>query len=194
MTSFHETPSSGPTAALAAQIQALVPVLETERLILRAPKMEDFNAIADMLLGPRGKYYGDCKTRDEVWGEFIQLTATWYLSGFGAWTAVDKATGETRGFFHIGAEPGDQEPELGYVVAQDVEGQGFAYEACAAVRDVALRDFALGSLVSYVDAANTRSVALARRLGGTRDAKAEAAVAEIEAPCLVFRYAGPGAH
>ncbi|MEM6375152.1 MAG: hypothetical protein AAF686_02870 [Pseudomonadota bacterium] len=56
MTAFFETPSSGPSASLAAHIQSLVPVLETERLILRAPRMEDFNALANMLLGPRGKF------------------------------------------------------------------------------------------------------------------------------------------
>ncbi|MEM9844221.1 MAG: GNAT family N-acetyltransferase [Pseudomonadota bacterium] len=194
MTAFFETPSSGPTAALAAQMRALVPVLETERLVLRAPCMEDFNALADMLLGPRGKYYGDCKTRDEIWGEFIQVTATWYLSGFGAWTAVDKATGEIQGFFQIGAEPGDHEPELGYVVSQQAEGKGIAFEASSAVRDFALDRFELSSLVSYVDAENTRSVALANRLGGKRDTQAEAIVAADGDPCLVFRYAGPEAH
>ncbi|MEM6482414.1 MAG: GNAT family N-acetyltransferase [Pseudomonadota bacterium] len=175
-------------------MQALVPVLETERLILRAPRMEDFNAMADMLLGPRGRFYGNCKTRDEVWGEFLQLTATWYLSGFGAWTAVDKETDEIVGFFQIGAEPGDHEPELGYVVSQKAEGRGFAFEASEAVRNYALAEFELSSLVSYVDAANSRSIALSQRLGGTRDAKAEALVAAEDDPCLVFRYAGPEAH
>lgn len=193
MTAFYETPSSGPTAALAAQMQALIPVLETERLILRAPRMEDFNALADMLLGPRGKYYGDCQSREEIWSEFKQLTVTWYLSGFGAWTAVDKATGDIRGFFNIGAEPGDHEHELGYVVAENAEGEGFALEASQAVRDYVLTTFRLPSLVSYVDEGNVRSVALAKRLGGQRDAAAEAAIAEDEGPCLVFRYAGPEA-
>lgn len=191
MTAFYQTPSSGPTAALAAQMQALIPVLETKRLSLRAPVMDDFNALVEMLLGPRGKYYGDCKTREELWSEFKQLTVTWYLSGFGAWTAVDKTTGEIRGFFNIGAEPGDHEPELGYVVSRDAEGHGFAFEASQAVRDYALSAFDLPSLVSYVDEENTRSVALAQRLGGTRDAKAEAVVAAEDNPCLVFRYARP---
>lgn len=189
MIPVYQTPSSGPTAALAVQIQGLIPVLETDRLILRAPRSEDFNALADMLLGARGQFYGDCSTRDEIWGEFIELTATWYLNGFGAWTAVDKSTGDIRGFFNIRAEPGDEAPELGYVVAPQVEGRGFAFEASQAVRDYALTTFALSSLVSYVNVENPRSVALAQRLGGTRDAQAEARLAAQGEPCLVFRYA-----
>lgn len=193
MTAFYETPSSGPAAELAAKMRALIPVLETERLILRAPRMEDFNAFSEMLLGPRGTFYGDCKTREDVWAEFIQINVTWLLSGYGAWAAVDRSSQDIKGFFHLGAEPGDHETELGYVVSRDAEGQGLAFEACTALRNYALKTFQLPSLVSYVDAANTRSIDLAKRLGGMRDTKAEAAVAAEGDPCLVFRYAGPEA-
>ncbi|MEM8774592.1 MAG: GNAT family N-acetyltransferase [Pseudomonadota bacterium] len=193
MTAFHESPSTGPNAAIANRMQALIPVLQTERLVLRAPRIEDFDAIADLLLGERGKYYGNCQNREEVWGEFIQLTATWFLRGFGAWAVTDKISGRVLGFVHIGAEPGDQEHELGYVVSRDAEGTGVAFEACVAVREYALEVFKLPSLVSYFHEPNKRSVALAHRLGGKRDAKAEAATAALDDACLVFRHAGPEA-
>ncbi|MEO0569474.1 MAG: GNAT family protein [Pseudomonadota bacterium] len=188
MTAFYEERSTGPTAAIAVQMQALVPVLETERLILRAPKIEDFDTLADMLLGTRGKYYGNCQNREDAWGEFIQLTGTWFLRGHGAWTVTDKRNGNVLGFVHIGAEPGDHEHELGYVVSNFAEGQSIAFEASKAVRAHAFHVFELPSLVSYVHAPNTRSIALAERLGATRDAAAEADMINEGEPCIVFRH------
>lgn len=188
MTSFFETAPSGPTAALAEAMQALVPILETERLVLRAPRIEDFDAFAAMVLGPQGRHYGDCETRADAWSEFILLTGTWYLRGHGAWTVTEKASGTVLGFVQIGAEPGDHEPELGFLLSQDVEGQGIGREAAEAVRAQALGPFALPSLVSYVDPANARSIALALRLGATRDEAAEALMSE-EDRTLVFRHA-----
>lgn len=184
---FHETPSSGVTAEFAARMQGMIPVLETKRLILRAPKIEDFDAFAEMLTPPRGKYYGNTQTREEAWGEFMQLTGTWLLRGYGAWVATHRDSAEVVGFFQIGAEPGDWEPELGWLVSQDAEGKGYATEAAKAVRSHAFGTLGLASLVSYVDFENKRSVRVAERLGATRDAEAEAWLPEHEA-CCVYRH------
>jgi len=191
MTAFHESPSTGPAATLAARIQAVVPVLETGRLTLRAPRIEDFSTFADMIKGPRGRYYGTSDCRKDAWRDFMQITGTWFLRGHGAWTVTKRETGEVLGFVHIGAEPGDMEPELGYVISADAEGRGIAFEAAQAVRDHALGALALPSLVSYVHPPNTRSAALAQRLGGTRDAVAEDALPEDD-KALVFRHAPTG--
>lgn len=186
MKPFHETPPSGPTADLAASMQALIPTLETERLILRAPRIEDFDAFAEMTSGPRSRYFGDREDRAGAWDDFMQITATWLLRGHGAWTATMRDTGEVVGFVLIGAEPGDMEPELGFVVSEAAEGHGIAFEACEAVREHALGPFALPSLVSYIDAGNVRSRRLAERLGAERDGVAEAAFG-ADAP-LVYRH------
>ena len=189
MRPFHETAPTGPTAARAAAMQALVPVLETPRLILRAPRIEDFDAFAAMVLGPQGEHYGSCQTREDAWAEFIQLCVTWLLRGHGAWTVTDKATSEVLGVVQIGAEPGDQEPELGWIVSEAAEGKGIAQEAAKAVREEALGGFALSSLVSYIHHRNHRSVALAERLGAIRD---QAAEARLDDEFRVYRHA-PGA-
>lgn len=184
---FHESLSTGPAAAIAAQMQALVPVLETERMILRAPRIEDFDAFAQMLAPPRGKFYGDTQTREDAWGEFMQLNATWLLRGYGAWALTHRETGDVLGFVQIGAEPGDWEPELGWVVSHSAEGHGFATEAAIAIRSYAFHTLKLPSLVSYVDEDNTRSRRLAERLGAARDATAEAYLNEDEV-CCVYRH------
>lgn len=184
---FHETLSTGPSATIAGHMQDIVPVIATKRMILRAPRIDDFDAFAEMLAPPRGKFYGDTQTREDAWGEFMQLNATWLLRGYGAWALTDRDTSEVLGFVQIGAEPGDWEPELGWVVSKHAEGKGFAREAARAVRTYAFGTLNLPSLVSYIDAENARSVRLAEALGAKRDPEAEEHMTEDEA-CCVYRH------
>lgn len=190
MTAFHETPPTGSCADLAARFQALVPVLETERLVLRAPRIEDFQPFADTVLSDRGHFFGHPQNRGDAWYEFIQLNVTWMLRGHGAWAVTDRATGTLYGFVHIGAEPGDMEAELGYVMTEEAEGKGIAFEACKAARGYAFGTLGFKTLVSCIDPANTRSAALAKRLGATRDPSAEAMF--DDGPNHIYRHPKPG--
>ncbi|MEL6167508.1 MAG: GNAT family N-acetyltransferase [Pseudomonadota bacterium] len=190
MTAFHERPSSGPTARRARILQAILPVIETSRLRLRAPRIEDFEAFAGMVLGPGGRFFGHPKSREDAWGEFIQLTGTWLLRGHGVWAVTEKPDPAVIGFVQIGAEPGDNEPELGYIFAPEVQGRGLATEAAMAARDQALGPDALDRLVSYIHPENSASIALATRIGGHLDPIAEAAMCEDD-DCVVVRHAGP---
>lgn len=172
----HEIPCPGPAADLAARLQAMLPVLTTERLTLRAPRLEDFDCYAQIVAGPGGRFLVDAPSREAAWADFMQLTATWLLRGHGAWTLVRRTDDTAAGFVLIGFEPGDQEPELGYMLHPEATGEGLAVEACRAVLDHARDAFGMTRLVSYVSEANERSAALARRLGARRDPAAEAAL------------------
>ncbi|MEM1373163.1 MAG: GNAT family N-acetyltransferase [Pseudomonadota bacterium] len=168
----HEFPATGPSVALAQAIQALIPVLTTERLTLRAPRIEDFAAYARMAEQPSARFiFGEIPSRTRAWFDFGQLIATWLLRGHGMWTV--EAEGEVQGFVLIGFEPGDDEPELGFMFLPEAEGKGIAFEAATAARDYALSALGLTTLVSYIDHENARSIALAKRLGGIRDTDAE---------------------
>ncbi|MEM1388206.1 MAG: GNAT family N-acetyltransferase [Pseudomonadota bacterium] len=165
MTAFHETPDTSRASDRAAAMQALVPVIETERLLLRAPGIEDFARFADIMASPQGKNWGDPKDRRETWSLFVQITATWYLRGHGAWAiCLREAPARLIGIVQIGAEPGDDAPELGWLLDAAAEGNGYATEAARAVRDHARDAMQMVDLVSYVDAENTRSRAVAERL------------------------------
>lgn len=184
----HERPSTGPTAALAGRMQALIPVVETERLRLRAPRIGDFDAYAGIACGPRGAGIGGPMTRDEAWADFMQVTGTWLLRGHGCWTIEDRNTGELLGFVLIGFEPSDREPELGFLLVAGAEGRGIAAEAAIAARDHGFGPLGLASMVSYVSEHNRRSIALAERIGGIRDIPED----WDEPDTLVFRHHPPG--
>ncbi|MFW8634958.1 GNAT family N-acetyltransferase [Cribrihabitans pelagius] len=183
-----EVPASGPSAALARQTGSHVPRIESARLVLRAPRLEDFPAYAAILMSNRARHMGGPFSRRDAWLDFTQYIAGWQLRGAGMWAAEHRETGAVAGFFSAGMEYGDHEHELGYLLADRFEGQGLAAEAIAAVRDFALSALELPSLVSYVDPGNSRSARAAERTGASRDSDAEAA---FDAPVLVFRHALP---
>lgn len=185
MTPRHELPTPGPAADLAAMFGALAPMISTERFILRAPRLSDFQACAEIACSERGRFVGGPMSREDAWSEFAKMCANWMLHGHGAFTVEDASNSDVLGFVVLGLEPGDREVELGFALTGAGEGKGVAKEAATAVRDWATRELGLSGLVSYVDPQNARSIALAERLGATRDAEAEA---ELNDGTLVYRH------
>lgn len=180
-----EAAASGAAAALAQQLSSHVPQLETARLVLRAPRLEDFPDYAAILMSDRARYMDGPFSRQSAWLDFTQYAAGWQLRGAGMWTAEQRTSGVVAGFFSAGMEYGDREHELGYLLTAGFEGQGLAAEAIAAVRDFALTALELPSLVSYVDPDNLRSAKAAERSGAQRDTAAEAA---FDSKVLVYRH------
>jgi RimJ/RimL family protein N-acetyltransferase len=168
MTAPHEWPIPGPAADFAAVLAAQLPAIETARLRLRAPVLSDFDAWAEIFTGPAGPHLGGPFDRDAAFAEFAATCGLWILRGHGLLTVEPKSGGVVLGFVLIGFEPGDQEPELGYLFRQAAEGQGYATEAAAAMRDHAFGALGMDRLVSYIDPENARSTRVAERLGATR--------------------------
>ncbi|MCU0829253.1 MAG: GNAT family N-acetyltransferase [Tabrizicola sp.] len=178
-----EAPPTGPAAVQAERFAALVPVIATERLRLRAPRIDDFPIYARFLIDA-DPAAADDEAREEAWLDFCQIVASWPLRGFGSWTADDKQ-GHAVGAVVLNHEFGDPEVELGWAVAEGVEGQGIAIEATRAARAHLFGAMGFATLVSYIDPVNTRSIAVAERLGAVRDAKAEAVLND---EILVYRH------
>jgi RimJ/RimL family protein N-acetyltransferase len=65
---------------------------------------------------------------------------------------------------------------------------GYGVEAAGAVRDWAFGALGLRTLVSYVDTANHRSQALARRIGGVVDPEAALTGPNDDGQTIVFRH------
>jgi RimJ/RimL family protein N-acetyltransferase len=189
MTARHLSATPGPAEAIAATFAACVPHLDTERTRLRAPRLGDFDAYRQIVGSERGRHMGGPMDDEAAWFDFISLSSCWMLHGHGGWSVEDRRTGELLGFVLLGLEPGDRDVELGFLFLETAEGQGYAFESAVAVRDWAFRELRLASLDSYVAAANTRSQALARRLGATDETPAD----WDDADTRVFRHRNPGA-
>jgi RimJ/RimL family protein N-acetyltransferase len=187
MTFACETMPRAIPAQVADSFAALIPTLETERLTLRAPTPADFPLYADIMCGPRSDGMGGPYSREDAWWDFAQLASGWVLHGHGGW-AVTTKDGALIGFALIGFEPGDQEPELGYLFAESAEGNGYATEAAGAVKAYAFNDLRLPTLVSYITIGNARSERVAERLGATKQGTLTFG---DDTPVSVFRHPNP---
>ena len=149
-----------------------IPTLTTERLILRAPVVDDFPTYALLLASPRAAYMGGPYTQRAAWGLFCHDVACWELFGHGGLMVDLRITGECVGQVGINHGPLFPEKELGWQLYEGQEGRGYATEAAMALRDWAMRALRLDNLVSYVHPENHRSAAVAERLGATLDPNA----------------------
>lgn len=171
-------PPQGAAARAAEAIRARIPVLETERLILRAPEVRDFPAWAAIHAGDENGFIGGPTPAERAFSEFSVYIAGWLLHGHGLWAVERRDDRQLLGFVQLGLEWDDYEPELGWLFLPEARRQGYAAEAAKAARDHALGLLGAGGFVSYINAANAPSWRLAARLGAARDAEAETAISD----------------
>ena len=76
-----------------------VPVIETERLILRGHVLEDSEASLALWTDPEVTRFigGKPSTTEEVWPRLLRYAGHWSLLGFGYWAITEKATGRFVG-------------------------------------------------------------------------------------------------
>ncbi|PJE25859.1 Protein N-acetyltransferase, RimJ/RimL family [Pseudooceanicola antarcticus] len=146
-----------------------IPTLGTERLVLRPMRAGDWPAYGAFMASERARYMGGPFDTEGAWGIFCSDHAQWSLFGVGSLMIEERATGAVLGSVGINSGPLFPEWELGWMVYPGAEGLGIAFEAAAALRDWARDRRGLETLVSYVDAENTRSRRLADRLGAVLD-------------------------
>lgn len=165
-----------------------IPVIETERLILRGQQEADFEAHAAFMASPRSSFVGGPLERFPAWRGFTSMLGHWVLKGFGVWTIADKTTNAPLGKTGFIDADGWDEPELGWHVYEAAEGKGIAFEAVTAARAYGAQHFGLDGVISYIDPANARSMALADRLG----ARFERDGGLLGKPCQVWRHPKQG--
>lgn len=143
----------------------VIPTLLTDRLSLRMPRMEDAGPMADYLVSDRSKTVGGPFPAGDAFTRLCAMIGHWQLRGFGRWIIADRTTDEALGVTGLFQPEGWPEPELAWTVFNTAEGRGIAFEAAQAARDYAYDALGWATLISAVDPANTRSVALAERMG-----------------------------
>ena len=166
-----------------------IPEIETARARLRGPRLDDFAVFDRYFATERSKWNGgpldERKARFRIFGYFF---SHWLLRGYGMFVIADRTTDRALGCCGLWHPIHWPEPEIGWSLWDEtIEGQGVAFEAAqAAIADTFTR-VGLPTTVSYIDPANARSIALAERLGATRDETAN----RPDPDDLVYRHAHP---
>ncbi|MDO5530179.1 MAG: GNAT family N-acetyltransferase [Paracoccus sp. (in: a-proteobacteria)] len=164
-------------------LTAHIPVIETERLTLRAPAASDLPAMAAFFRSDRAVHVGGPLEEWEVFSRHSSNIGQWVLRGHGWWTIEDRASQAVAGRCGIGWAPDYPDHELGWQVYDGFEGCGLAFEAANAALTWWI-ERGNKPPVSLIGPANTRSRRLAERMG----AKIERETTMRGQPCLIYRH------
>jgi ribosomal-protein-alanine N-acetyltransferase len=150
--------------------------IETERLLIRRFEPEDVVELGRLYADPRVmRYisYGvlDAAGLERVLSRYARVEAE---HGFTFWAIVERATGRFLGDVGFGVYEPTGEPELGYSLATDAWGHGYATEAARACLDAVFGQLGAARVVALVDTANGASLRVAKRLGMQRQGVVDA--------------------
>ena len=157
-------------------------VLETERLGLRLPSLDDEEAAAELLTDPAVMRFlgGEVVPREHVPDVIAKWLRRWDENDVGPFVIERRRDGrfigragllvwDTRGWTHSTlAEAGRYaQPELGWALARAHWGAGYATEAARSVRDWAREERNMRRLISLIAPDNGASQRVAERLRAT---------------------------
>jgi RimJ/RimL family protein N-acetyltransferase len=157
----------------------MIPILETERLILRGWKPEDFGAHARFMADPDVSRYlsGEPQSRNDAWRGMATIVGHWMLRGYGFWALERKSDGAFVGRCGLWQPEGWPALEVGWTLGQEYWGQGYASEAGRAALDFAFLTQNVDRMISVIDTRNLASQKVATRLGEARGEQRELVIA-----------------
>ncbi|MEO9079759.1 MAG: GNAT family N-acetyltransferase [Rhodanobacter sp.] len=142
--------------------------IETKRLILRPVAAEDFVSWAAFFADPEAtRHLGGPRGEALAWRHFLSMAGAWRIQGFGAFSVLNKTTGEWLGWTGPWHPPGWPGTEVGWCFARAAWGKGFATEAALAAIDWVFRTLDWFEVVHLIPPDNQASQSVARRLGST---------------------------
>jgi RimJ/RimL family protein N-acetyltransferase len=169
--------------------------IETERLVLRTPSLEDADDLLDFVADPEVMRWigGEAGGRDDAVAAIERWLERWEADGIGHFCIVrdrhvlgragflvwDRRTWQSSSY----AEAGDRaETELGWTLAREHWGHGYATEAALAVRAWAYVDRGVERIISLIAPDNARSIRVAEKLG----AAPEETISTFHGPATVW--------
>lgn len=168
------------------------PVLETERLVLRAPAARDWAEWRDFILSDRGRWMrAEPRINEETaWRAWAGLIGHWVLRSWGTFVFTTHDSDRALGTAGPWAPISWPESEIAWSVwSPENEGRGYVTEAARCAIDHAFNALGWNTAVSYIAHDNVRSIALAERLGARRDDAA--ATPGNDAECAAYRHPRP---
>jgi RimJ/RimL family protein N-acetyltransferase len=152
------------------------PMIETKRLILRTWRESDIAPNTAMLSDPETARYitADGRLVDELngWRNAAIMTGHWALYGYGMFVVEEKTSGKYVGRVGPWYPPTWPGFEVGWGIAREFRGKGYATEATYASIDWVFENLAVDRIIHTIKPDNTASQSLAKRLGATVEGQA----------------------
>lgn len=142
--------------------------IQTARLHLRRFNAGDLDAVRRIYGDPAVMRYmwdGAGRTEEQLVRILAFLVNGWETRGAGLWAVVHQAQGTVIGRCGLLTLPGTAEVEIGYVLARQHWGGGYATEAARAVLRYGFEELALPRIVAVARPDNLASRRVLHRLG-----------------------------
>ena len=144
----------------------LGPTLETERLILRPPVAEDFDAWAAFMADAEAaRFIGGQQPRSSAWRGFCSMAGAWAMFGFAMFSVVEKSSGRWVGRLGPWVPEGWPGTEVGWGIVREAWGKGYATEGATPAIDWAFDHLGWTEVIHCIDPQNVASQRVAERLG-----------------------------
>ena len=140
--------------------------VETPRLILRVPRLEDLEPWAAMMADEEAaRFIGGVMPREVCWRGLMTMIGAWHAAGFAMFSVIEKASGRWVGRLGPWMPDGWPGTEVGWAIARECWGLGYATEGASAAMDWAISELGWTDIVHAIAPQNVRSQRVAERLG-----------------------------
>jgi RimJ/RimL family protein N-acetyltransferase len=140
--------------------------LETDRLLLRRPQLDDLDRWAELLADPQAaRYIGGVQPKSIAWRMIMQVVGAWELTGISMFSVIEKRSGTWIGRVGPWQPLGWPGTEVGWGLHRDAWGKGYAVEAAAVTMDFAFDTLGWTDVVHCINPDNEPSQRVAKRLG-----------------------------
>jgi RimJ/RimL family protein N-acetyltransferase len=166
----------------------------TARLSFRELNDGDVEPLLTIFSDPVAmEFYPSTKNVDETRQWIERCIVNYEKFGHCFWAVLLRSTGEVIGQCGILYQDLRNKPEneIGYLLQRRYWSHGYATEAATACRDWAFSHFRYDYVVSYIDPRNTRSIAVAKRIGMTLEQSLAARENAWKKAIDVYRIANP---
>ena len=152
--------------------------LETARLRLRPWQHSDMAPYTAMLSDPGTARFITVDGKpvvDEMtgWRHTVVMAGHWVIHGAGMFVVEEKSSGQFAGRVGPWRPPGWPGFEVGWGIAKEFRGKGYAVEAARASIDWSFATYDIDRIVHCIDRENVGSQGVARRLGAKTEGEIE---------------------
>ena len=140
--------------------------IETPRLILRPPRLEDLDPWTVMMQDePTARFIGGVMPRAACWRQLMTMIGSWHAHGFAMFSVIEKDTGRWLGRLGPWQPEGWPGTEIGWSIVRDCWGKGYAVEGAIASTDWALDHLGWTDIIHSIAPDNFASQRVAQKLG-----------------------------
>jgi RimJ/RimL family protein N-acetyltransferase len=142
--------------------------LETPRLLLRVPRLEDLDPWAALMADPEvARFIGGVMSRSMTWRTLMVMIGAWHAHGFAMFSVIEKRSGRWIGRLGPWQPEGWPGHEIGWAIARDCWGMGYATEGAIAATNWAFDHLGWTEVIHAIDPENVPSQRVAERLGSS---------------------------